>query len=93
MRDAASTRRVIDAGAPFSGRNVNVTSAASDPGFATRMNVSKPAPVAPSASSHVADGAVTPADSCPPRNSGDVPKYIARSATPGRSNVTVIPND
>ena len=47
------------------------------------MNVSKNGPVAPSARNQVVDGAVTPADSCPPVQSGSAPKYIARSATPG----------
>ena len=40
-------------------------------------------PVAPSARNHVVDGAGMPADACPPRQIGFVPKYIARSATPG----------
>ncbi len=53
--------------------------------------MSKSAPVAPSAWNHVVDGAFTPADSWPPSQSVDVPKYIARSATPGWSKVTTMP--
>ena len=58
------------------------------------MNVSKNAPVAPSAKYHVDDGAVTPAAAPPPLHGrvAVVPKYIARSATTGCVASTMMPN-
>ena len=72
-------------GPPEAGRNVNVASTALAFGLASRMNVSKNGPVAPSARNQLVDGPLTPADSCPALNSGSggTPKYIARSAAAG----------
>ena len=67
-------------------------SAGSAFGFAISTNVVKNVPVAPSARNQSVAGVVSPADSWPPLNVG-VPKYIARSATPGCVNVTTMPND
>jgi hypothetical protein len=75
---------------PPSVRNVTVRFAGAGFGLPTRTNVSKNAPVAPSARNHDVDPAVTPADSCPPSNSRAVPKYMARSATMGTVASTTI---
>src|SRR5215469_1257274 len=63
-------------------------------GFVMSTNVSKNDPVAPSARNHCGDGRFTPPESWPPIQSGDRPKYIARSAAPGAcKNSTTLPND
>ena len=94
VRPDAGTVTVRVTSTPDWVRNRSVAVAAAWFGLASRMNVSKKGPVAPSARSHCVAGALTPAESCPALNStsGGVPKYIARSATAGSAKVTTMPN-
>ncbi len=57
------------------------------------MNVSNSDPVAPSAWNHVCAGSGTPALPWPPSQSGESPKYIARSATIGTSDSITVANE
>ena len=63
------------------------------PGLASSRNVSKNAPVAPSAKNQDVAGAATPLATDPAANSSPgALRYIARSATMGRSLLIVVPN-
>jgi hypothetical protein len=63
FRLCASSVMLFMIGMPPCGRKSSVTWNSAAFGLASRMNVSKNDPVAPSGTNHVFDGAVTPADS------------------------------